>query len=398
MVDKKVSVIIPIYNAAQYLHKCLKSVISQTYKNLDIILIDDGSLDDSYDIAKEYQEKDSRIRLFTQTNIGLIATRKRGIELAEGEIVGFVDSDDWIEPIMYERLVQCMEENECDLVTSGIYRDYADGSRKEWYDLYPEGVYVNLESAIYPSMLHDFKKNEMGLKCTLVNKLYRRQILQDIYGEIDTRVFYGEDALTIYPYCLRCKRIYNLNDSYFHYYIRNNSMCRAANEKLAINTYYLYNGLRDAFMESNCANSLLKQLKHYLFQLESHTLKVLYNIDTLAYAKWDFSKYKDIFGKRIVIYGAGACGQALYRELDSLGYKENVVAWVDKNPEGKTEQCMYEITAIKEIVDKKFDYLIIAIKSQNIAIEVMKELTKDYAVEEDKVVWRETSYRDFILE
>jgi hypothetical protein len=398
MVDKKVSVIIPIYNAAQYLHKCLKSVISQTYKNLDIILIDDGSLDDSYDIAKEYQEKDSRIRLFTQTNIGLIATRKRGIELAEGEIVGFVDSDDWIEPIMYERLVQCMEENECDLVSSGIYRDYADGSRKEWYDLYPEGVYVNLESAIYPSMLHDFKKNEMGLKCTLVNKLYRRQILQDIYGEIDTRVFYGEDALTIYPYCLRCKRIYILNEAYYHYYIRNNSMCRAANEKLAINTYYLYNGLRDAFMESNCANSLLKQLKHYLFQLESHTLKMLYNIDTLAYAKWDFSKYKDIFGKRIVIYGAGACGQALYRELDSLGYKENVVAWVDKNPEGKTEQCMYEITAIKEIVDKKFDYLIIAIKSQNIAIEVMKELTKDYAVEEDKVVWRETSYRDFILE
>ena len=396
MVDKKVSVIIPIYNAAQYLHKCLKSVISQTYKNLDIILIDDGSLDDSYDIAKEYQEKDSRIRLFTQTNIGLIATRKRGIELAEGEIVGFVDSDDWIEPIMYERLVQCMEENECDLVSSGIYRDYADGSRKEWYDLYPEGVYVNLESAIYPSMLHDFKKNEMGLKCTLVNKLYRRQILQDIYGEIDTRVFYGEDALTIYPYCLRC--IYILNEAYYHYYIRNNSMCRAANEKLAINTYYLYNGLRDAFMESNCANSLLKQLKHYLFQLESHTLKVLYNIDTLAYAKWDFSKYKDIFGKRIVIYGAGACGQALYRELVSLGYKENVVAWVDKNPEGKTEQCMYEITAIKEIVDKKFDYLIIAIKSQNIAIEVMKELTKDYAVEEDKVVWRETSYRDFILE
>lgn len=398
MVDKKVSVIIPIYNAAQYLHKCLKSVISQTYKNLDIILIDDGSLDDSYNIAKEYQEKDSRIRLFTQTNIGLIATRKRGIELAEGEIVGFVDSDDWIEPIMYERLVQCMEENECDLVSSGIYRDYADGSRKEWYDLYPEGVYVNLESAIYPSMLHDFKKNEMGLKCTLVNKLYRRQILQDIYGEIDTRVFYGEDALTIYPYCLRCKRIYILNEAYYHYYIRNNSMCRAANEKLAINTYYLYNGLRDAFMESNCANSLLKQLKHYLFQLESHTLKVLYNIDTLAYAKWDFSKYKDIFGKRIVIYGAGACGQALYRELVSLGYKENVVAWVDKNPEGKTEQCMYEITAIKEIVDKKFDYLIIAIKSQNIAIEVMKELTKDYAVEEDKVVWRETSYRDFILE
>lgn len=398
MVDKKVSVIIPIYNAAQYLHKCLKSVISQTYKNLDIILIDDGSLDDSYDIAKEYQEKDSRIRLFTQTNIGLIATRKRGIELAEGEIVGFVDSDDWIEPIMYERLVQCMEENECDLVSSGIYRDYADGSRKEWYDLYPEGVYVNLESAIYPSMLHDFKKNEMGLKCTLVNKLYRRQILQDIYGEIDTRVFYGEDALTIYPYCLRCKRIYILNEAYYHYYIRNNSMCRAANEKLAINTYYLYNGLRDAFMESNCANSLLKQLKHYLFQLESHTLKMLYNIDTLAYAKWDFSKYKDIFGKRIVIYGAGACGQALYRELVSLGYKENVVAWVDKNPEGKTEQCMYEITAIKEIVDKNFDYLIIAIKSQNIAIEVMKELTKDYAVEEDKVVWRETSYRDFILE
>lgn len=87
MVDKKVSVIIPIYNAAQYLHKCLKSVISQTYKNLDIILIDDGSLDDSYDIAKEYQEKDSRIRLFTQTNIGLIATRKEELNLPKGRLL-----------------------------------------------------------------------------------------------------------------------------------------------------------------------------------------------------------------------------------------------------------------------------------------------------------------------
>lgn len=397
MNSELVSIIIPIYNAEKFLKKCIDSVINQTYQNLDIILIDDGSTDNSLLIANEFQNKDDRVRVLSQENRGLVATRKRGVELAKGEIVGFVDSDDWIEADTYEKLVFYMLNFKCDLVTSGIFHNYETRQEEEIFDIYSQGLYTNLKQSLYPSMLYDFEKKEMGLKCTLVNKIYRRELLYDVYRSIDTRVFYGEDALTIYQYCLKCSRVYVLRKSFYHYCIRSNSMCGNASKKLTENTYYLYNGLKRAFIENSEKVLLLKQLKQYILQLESHTLKMLYDIDTTVFANWDFSGYKKVLGRKIVIYGAGACGQAFYRELMSLGYKEDVVAWVDKDAKRKTEQCLHDILSIEEIIDLNYDYIVITIKNQEIAMKVKEELIQEFAIQDEKIIWGMPSYKELSL-
>ena len=109
--DCFVSVIIPIYNAERYLKECLESVVNQTYRNLDIVLIDDGSKDQSLKICREYQEKDSRVRVISKNNEGVSATRNRGIEEARGQWISFVDSDDIIAENYVEELVKCLSED-----------------------------------------------------------------------------------------------------------------------------------------------------------------------------------------------------------------------------------------------------------------------------------------------
>lgn len=100
----QISIIVPVYNAEKTIEKCLSSICNQTFKDLEIIVINDGSTDNSYSLCEDMASADKRIRLVTQTNSGRSYTRNRGLELATGEWIGFVDSDDWIEANMYERL------------------------------------------------------------------------------------------------------------------------------------------------------------------------------------------------------------------------------------------------------------------------------------------------------
>ena len=99
-----ISIIVPVYNVKNYLEKCLQSICGQTYKNLEIILIDDGSSDGSGELCDLFAQRDGRIKVIHQTNAGQSAARNRGLAVAQGELLGFVDSDDWIEPDMYEFL------------------------------------------------------------------------------------------------------------------------------------------------------------------------------------------------------------------------------------------------------------------------------------------------------
>jgi glycosyltransferase involved in cell wall biosynthesis len=114
------SVVVPVYNVAPYLRRCLDSICNQTYSHLEIILIDDGSTDGSGVICEEYATKDSRIYAIHKENGGLSSARNRGLEKATGAVIGFVDSDDWIDPSMYERLMDKMAETGADLVECGI--------------------------------------------------------------------------------------------------------------------------------------------------------------------------------------------------------------------------------------------------------------------------------------
>lgn len=115
----KVSIVVPIYNVEKYLQNCVVSLIRQTLTDIEIILVDDGSPDHSGEIADQYAQKDSRIKVVHQKNAGLGPARNSGIEVATGEFIGFVDSDDWVLPEMFERLYETAEKNSADIVVSG---------------------------------------------------------------------------------------------------------------------------------------------------------------------------------------------------------------------------------------------------------------------------------------
>ena len=118
-----VSIVVPIYNAEKYLEKCLNSIINQSLKNIEIILIDDGSKDGSAEICQKFLKLDSRIRYYHKENEGLAAARQDGMDRACGEYVGFVDSDDWLELNMYERMYQEATEHNADVVFCNCYLD-----------------------------------------------------------------------------------------------------------------------------------------------------------------------------------------------------------------------------------------------------------------------------------
>ena len=127
----KISIIIPIYNVREYLAKCIESVINQTYQDIEIICVDDGSTDGSYEICEYYKKKDSRIKVVHKINEGIVSARQTGLKIANGEYVGFVDGDDWIDEKMYESMIRTMEKSNVDMVETGVIDSYNSFTEKE---------------------------------------------------------------------------------------------------------------------------------------------------------------------------------------------------------------------------------------------------------------------------
>ena len=121
MKDSKISIIVPVYNAEKYLVECLNSLVEQTYKNIEIILIDDGSIDNSAKICDEYAKKDERIKVVHQKNSGVSVARNNGLDMHTGDYVMFVDSDDWIELNTCEILINNIISNDKDILIYNYY-------------------------------------------------------------------------------------------------------------------------------------------------------------------------------------------------------------------------------------------------------------------------------------
>lgn len=168
-----ISVIVPIYKAEAYLPKCVESICRQTYENLEIILVDDGSPDRCGQMCDEFAQADSRIRVFHKENGGQSSARNLGLEKMTGEYVGFVDSDDWIEPDMYSHLYGLMTRYNGQIACCGVCKDYADGSVSHFNPLYPgdnEIRVLNTREALRETL------QNMRVTYSTCDKLYHRDI------------------------------------------------------------------------------------------------------------------------------------------------------------------------------------------------------------------------------
>lgn len=208
-----VTVIIPVYNVEKYIHKCIESVISQTYKNIEIILIDDGSIDNSGIICDEYMKKDSRIRVIHKENKGVSNARNSGIELANGKYVTFVDSDDYLSSKYIEVLYECMINNNVDLVISNgidIYENRICNKNENKHD-----ILMTRDECLRELL------TEKNFSHVCWGNLYKKEFLEECYFNSDYRI--AEDLDFLYNYISKSKKVYFTSKKTYYWVIRNTS-------------------------------------------------------------------------------------------------------------------------------------------------------------------------------
>ena len=272
--NPKVSIIIPAYNIAPYLERCLESVRCQTFKNLQIIIIDDGSTDQTGMIADSFVERDKRFHVIHKENRGVSAARKTGVEQADGEYIGFVDGDDYIEPEMYEKLVELAVEYDVDIAHCGYQMVFPDR-----VDLYHGTGELRIQDSY--TAVKDLLEGTM-VEPGLVNKLYRHDLFKGI--EYDPEIVINEDLLLNFLLFHRVYRSVFLDEPLYHYMVRKNSASTSKwnehkmmdpirvlekmrreekNQELSalIDNRYIYQLVRVIIFRSNDNKTLLRKLR-----------------------------------------------------------------------------------------------------------------------------------------
>ena len=217
----KISIIIPVYNSEQFLEKCLNSIINQTFKDIEIICIDDGSTDKSLKILNNFADKDNRITIINQKNSGPSAARNKGLEIAKGEYVGFVDSDDWIDLNFYEKLYNNAKKYDADIAVCGIKRLRS----------YKWKYHLKIEKEEFTTDTNKkFVLCDVPDKCYVWNKIYKLQKLteKNINFEPDT---YYEDRYFTAQALVYLNGLVTVPDVYYNYRTNPNSIVKTKSKK-----------------------------------------------------------------------------------------------------------------------------------------------------------------------
>lgn len=217
MSKQLISIIVPIYNAEKYIQRCIDSILSQTYKDLQIILINDGSTDNTLTILNEYVQYDSRIQIINKENTGVSETRNIGIEMSEGEYIGFVDADDYIEPEMYEKLYNSIEMTGADVACCGYYQDF----QAYKYEITVDDSLIIKDTNYYEingidNILGQYFRQDIrsGIGDGNWNKLFRKDIISNTRYD---NIHYCEDVDFQVRIFEKCAKIVCINDLLYHY-------------------------------------------------------------------------------------------------------------------------------------------------------------------------------------
>ncbi len=379
-----ISVIVPIYNIEKYLPVCIESIRSQTYKDLEIILVDDGSTDTSPLICDEYAQKDRRIVVLHKENGGLVSARKAGLRMAHGDYIGYVDGDDWIEKDMYKTLHHHITSTDADIVICGHYNDM-----DKWQPMdIREGYYdqTDMEKEIYPHMIINGEFFEWGIFPGVWDKLYKKELIESVQYGVDERITMGEDAACVYPCLLQAESIYVTHEHFYHYRQNAASMIRQIpdRETECERMLVLYRSVLERMSGYPAVYHLERQWMFYMLFLMIPRADNLYKgIDQLDYL-FPFPQVQK--GARIVLYGAGTYGRRLWRYLQ-VSHFCNVVLWVDRNWKELAEQG-FEVYAQDEIDLHDFDYIVIAIMGYKARKAAYENLSEMYG--EDRTVMLDT--------
>ncbi len=257
------SIIVPVYNVKSYLSECLDSILAQTYTDFEVLLIDDGSSDGSSALCDEYAGRDSRIRCFHKENGGHMSARLEGFQKAAGAYIAFLDSDDWVDPAMYEYMCKAAAEFDADIICCN-YTAVTPTKRIARQNFCASGFYdkTQLETGVYPQMLFSGRYFHYGISPSLCNKLFRRTLLEKHIFQVPLTIKLGEDGLTAYPCFLDASSVYFVEESLYYYRSNDDSLThtmdygRLAENRLLFDTY-------DKLVDLTAHPCMEKQLLYY---------------------------------------------------------------------------------------------------------------------------------------
>ena len=243
-----VSIIVPIYNAEQYLRRCVDSILNQEYTDFELLLVNDGSTDASGDICEEYGDRDPRVIVIQKENTGVSDSRNRALDRARGKYLQFLDSDDWITPDATRLFVRAAEEYGCDMVISDFYRVVGERLSPKG-DIEEEGVLTREEFAAH--MMENPADFYYGV---LWNKLYRRDIVEEHNLRMDTDISWCEDFMFNLEYIRYAKVFYALHAPIYYYVKRKGSLASqginiSKTVKMKLNVFEYYNNFYKHVLE-----------------------------------------------------------------------------------------------------------------------------------------------------
>ncbi len=238
----EISAIVPIYKAEEYINRCIDSLINQTFKDIEIILVNDGSPDKCGEIANDYQEKDSRIKVIHKDNGGVSKARNVGIQCATGKYVVFVDPDDWIELDMYENMYLKAEVTSCDMVICDyIVESTSLGAYREKFP-FPQNKVLSGENIKKEILSYFIKSETCG---TIWNKMYKRNIITKHNIKFPSEIGVGEDYLFNLEYLTYTNSLIYMPTPFYHYDVRQGS----AMSKYWGNKFEMYNTIHNETMK-----------------------------------------------------------------------------------------------------------------------------------------------------
>ncbi len=313
-----ISVIVPVYNVEKYLDRCIESIVNQTYKDLEIILVDDGSKDNSSKLCDNWSKKDKRIKVIHQQNIGVSSARNKGLDLCKGKYITFVDSDDYIEQDTYDQTISYFNSYNVDIVRFQSIRELKKYKIKSSNSVVGKIEYKENKNQILDLFL---KKHEFGSVC---GSIFKKSIIGENRFIEDLK--FGEDYYFYFNVIFNSSSMYITNKAYYHYVCNNNSATQNFNlnkSKISIENHYRvdlmiysmiiekgYTDYKESCLDCtwNITNILLKSIaKNTNFKTYQSFIKELVSKDFyLEYRKkassYHQKEFKKILSERIFFY------------------------------------------------------------------------------------------------
>ena len=281
-----VSVIVPVYNVQEYLPKCLDSLIQQTYKNIEIILVDDGSSDNSLSICKQYAVRDSRVQFITQKNAGVTAARMNAFSHAQGEWIMFVDADDYVSTYIIESMLQFQQMYQVDMVSCQYY-DVIEGMERPSLVRPKPGYYdkKKIRELLAREFLYNKRTGLAGMTGYLCTKLFKRCFVQATL-EVGKGLIHSEDQIGIFYMLYSINDMYVMQEPLYYYVVRQGQATRSYNAAYWKNFELFFSRLKEIDRE----HYLKAQIPDRAIMILKSLIKMEFTNDKISF----FGRYRSV--------------------------------------------------------------------------------------------------------